>query len=254
MDEAQIYRLVLWVWLALGAICLPVLFFVTAPYGRHMRDGWGPRIHRTLGWVVMESPTLWIVLLLVALDSRLASVPVMVLTAMWFLHYGHRVLIYPFRLRGGNKLMPASVAAMAFCFNLFNGYLQGRHLHGLGEGYPDNWLSDPRFLIGAALFLLGFAINMQSDAILRSLRKDDEDSGYKIPRGGLYRWVSCPNYFGEIIEWIGWALATWSFAGLAFALWVVANLAPRARSNHLWYKQQFSSYPPARRALVPFVF
>jgi protein-S-isoprenylcysteine O-methyltransferase Ste14 len=67
----------------------------------------------------------------------------------------------------------------------------------------------------------------------------------------MYRWISCPNYFGEIVEWIGWAIATWSLAGLAFALWTAANLAPRARSHHQWYRESFADYPQERKALVP---
>jgi protein-S-isoprenylcysteine O-methyltransferase Ste14 len=67
----------------------------------------------------------------------------------------------------------------------------------------------------------------------------------------MYRWISCPNYFGEIVEWIGWAIATWSLAGLAFALWTAANLAPRAHSHHQWYRESFADYPQERKALVP---
>jgi hypothetical protein len=44
---------------------------------------------------------------------------------------------------------------------------------------------------------------------------------------------------------------TWSWAGLAFAYWTVANLLPRARANHVWYKQTFADYPPERKALFP---
>ena len=65
--------------------------------------------------------------------------------------------------------------------------------------------------------------------------------------------MSCPNYLGEIVEWIGWAILTWSLAGASFAVWTAANLAPRALSNHRWYREQFTDYPPARRALIPFV-
>jgi steroid 5-alpha reductase family enzyme len=78
------------------------------------------------------------------------------------------------------------------------------------------------------LFLAGFIINRGADHVLRNLRKPGV-AGYKIPYGGLYRWISCPNYFGEIITWIGWAVVTWSLPGLAFAAWTAANLVPRAR-------------------------
>jgi protein-S-isoprenylcysteine O-methyltransferase Ste14 len=88
---------------------------------------------------------------------------------------------------------------------------------------------------------------------LRRLRAAG-DPGYRVPQGGLYRWISCPNYLGEIVQWAGWALATWSLPGLAFAVWTAANLVPRARANQQWYRQRFADYPPERRALIPWVW
>jgi steroid 5-alpha reductase family enzyme len=96
-------------------------------------------------------------------------------------------------------------------------------------------------------------INVHSDHILRNLRKPG-GIGYKIPRGGLFRWITSPNYFGEIMEWCGWAIATWSLAGIAFAAFTFANLAPRAWSHHKWYNKTFSNYPKNRKAIIPFIF
>jgi protein-S-isoprenylcysteine O-methyltransferase Ste14 len=93
-------------------------------------------------------------------------------------------------------------------------------------------------------------INRHSDRILGGLRKEG-GKGYKIPYGGFYRWVSSPNYLGELAIWCGWALATWSLPGLTFAIWAAANLVPRARANHLWYKSTFVDYPADRRILIP---
>ncbi|MEL6182594.1 MAG: 3-oxo-5-alpha-steroid 4-dehydrogenase, partial [Myxococcota bacterium] len=113
---------------------------------------------------------------------------------------------------------------------------------------------DPRFIVGVLVFAVGMAINLHSDTLLLNLRKPHEH-GYKIPHGGVYRWVSSPNYLGEIIEWFGWALATWSLGGLAFALYTAANLAPRAWTHHRWYLDTFpDTYPKERRALIPWVW
>jgi protein-S-isoprenylcysteine O-methyltransferase Ste14 len=103
------------------------------------------------------------------------------------------------------------------------------------------------------MFLIGFSINFQSDSILRNLRKPGE-TGYKIPRGGFFRFISAPNYFGEMVEWTGWAIATWSMGGAVFAIWTFANLFPRALSNHRWYRESFGDqYPKERRAVIPFL-
>ena len=131
-----------------------------------------------------------------------------------------------------------------------NGYLNSRYIFTFSGGYSNEWLSDYRFIAGVTLFLAGLFINRQADHVLRSLRNSGETE-YNVPYGKLYRWVSCPNYLGEIMTWIGWALATWSLAGLSFALWTIANLVPRARAHHAWYNRQFSCYPQERKALLP---
>ena len=96
------------------------------------------------------------------------------------------------------------------------------------------------------------AINVHSDNILMALRRPGETE-YRIPRGGLFRFVTMPNYLGELLEWFAWALATWSLAGLAFAVFTAANLVPRAIANHRWYLERFPDYPQDRKAIVPFV-
>ena len=73
----------------------------------------------------------------------------------------------------------------------------------------------------------------------------------ELPATVMFLYVSCPNYLGELLEWAGWALATWSLGGLAFFVYTAANLVPRARSNHRWYRGRFEDYPESRRAVIP---
>mgnify|MGYP000627919977 CR=1 FL=1 len=187
------------------------------------------------------------------LGSNAKTATTLVFFVLWEAHYIHRAFIYPLGLRGMAKQMPVAVMSSAFLFNAVNGYLNGRYIFTFSGGYTNEWLSDPRFVAGLGLFIIGFIINRRADYTLRNLRKPDE-SGYKISYCELYRWISCPNYFGEIITWIGWAVATWSLPGLAFALWTAANLVPRARSHHAWYREHFPDYPPERKALVPWLW
>jgi steroid 5-alpha reductase family enzyme len=177
----------------------------------------------------------------------------LLLFGMWQFHYVYRTFIYPFLHRSDTRKMPLLVVGIAFVFGLVNTYLLGSHLFTRADYYGDDWLRDPRFLVGTSMFVVGLLINRQSDRVLHDLR-DSEEMGYQVPEGGLYRWVSSPNYLGEIVQWFGWAIATWSLAGLAFALWTVANLAPRARSHHQWYRQKFRDYPAERRALLPMIW
>ena len=227
------------------------LRFVRAPYGRYANDRWGPTVPARIGWLVMESPAALVFAAVYAFGAhRSAPVP-LVLLALWQLHYGYRAFVYPWRLRGTTR-MPATIALMAIAFNLLNAYVNARWVSQLGD-YPLRWLADPRFLAGTVLFLGGLVVNRDADRRLRALRSPDGRGGYQVPRGGLYRWVSCPNYLGEMVEWFGWALLTWSPAGLAFAVYTTANLLPRGLDHHAWYRQRFDGYPRDRRAVIPFL-
>lgn len=251
--ERECYAWLLIAWVVVGAGAFIALQFLAAPYGRHSRPGWGPTIHRTAGWVIMESPAVFVFLACFLVSSRRSDPAAMVFLLLWLLHYVNRVLIYPFRLRGGQLRMPVSIMAMGFSFNVMNAYLQGRGLFTLGPTRGVEWFGDPRFIVGLLLFLGGYALNLQSDSILRGLRAPG-DNGYRIPFGGAFRLVSCPNYFGELIEWLGWAILTWSPAGLVFFLWTAANLVPRARAHHRWYLEHFPGYPVERKAVIPFLY
>jgi protein-S-isoprenylcysteine O-methyltransferase Ste14 len=198
----------------------------------------------------MESPAVILFGVLFILGQAPKNLPVIIFLVLWQAHYIHRALIYPFMISDGRKIMPLAVVLMGFVFNIGNAYINGRYLFSLSGGYPANWIASPQMILGSVLFLSGFTLNRWADRVLQSLRKPGETK-YKIPFGGLYRWISCPNYLGEIIEWTGWAIATWSLPGLAFAIWTFANLAPRARAHHAWYHQHFPEYPEKRKALVP---
>lgn len=251
MEPGALHRVAALALIGLAAPTFAALLLVTAPYGRHARAGWGPALPSRLGWILMESPAVaWFGAVYLGGAHRGEAAP-LALLALWLAHYLNRALVYPFRLRAGGKRMPAVVVLLGFAFNLWNGWLNASWISGPGA-YPAAWLRDPRFLAGAALFAAGLFTNLDADRRLLALRRRGE-GGYRIPRGGLYEWVSCPNYLGEMAEWCGWALATWSIPGLAFAVWTVANLAPRALAHHRWYRERFPDYPPGRRALLPFL-
>ena len=202
------------------------------------------------GWVVMESPAVLVFGGMFLVGTYRDSLTAVVFLLMWMAHYVQRAFIYPFLHRKSEKGMPWWIVALGFLFNVVNGYLNGRYLFEFSGGYPDAWMRDWRFLVGSALFITGYVINRQADGALRKLRAL-RHGAYGIPQGGLYRWISCPNYFGEIIIWVGWAVATWSTVGAAFAVWTTANLMPRAWTHHKWYRAQFADYPPERKALLP---
>jgi steroid 5-alpha reductase family enzyme len=95
-------------------------------------------------------------------------------------------------------------------------------------------------------------INRSSDRKLISLR--EEQTGYQIPLEGLFKYISCPNHFGELIEWSGFALIAWNLPALSFVLWTICNLIPRSLNHHEWYLSNFKDYPKNRKAIIPFIW
>jgi len=215
---------------------------VTAPYGRYYNPSsgwfpWGPPIPPLSAWVIQESPALFLPLYFTVQafqnNGHLLPTPNLCFLTMFMFHYTYRALIFPLRLRSDQPL-PFLVVLMAFSFCCVNGYIQGRYFSDLStlissELYPDNWLTQPCFLAGTSLFIIGWMINFHSDNTLFQLRdqaqaiklanlqqseqKGDRSGGgnggkntisnkshYIIPTGGMFHYVSGANYFGEILE------------------------------------------------------
>ena len=235
-------------WIAVGVVTFMVLLVVSAPYGRHARSGWGPKLPKRLGWILMETPALYMMWLYYFLFNGFENLVLIVFLFLWSIHYTNRSIIWPLLIENKGS-MPFLVALMAFFFNVINTFLHGYWFFLLDKTYEVSWLMSPYFLIGLTIFLIGMAINIHSDRILLKISKSED--GYQIPEGGFYKWISSPNYFGEIIEWFGWAIITYSISGLVFFLWTFFNLFPRAISHHRWYKETFPDYPKERKAIVP---
>ena len=250
LTERTFHGVLVWAVFAMAVLTCAALLRLSAPYGRHYSGfGWGPEISNRVGWVVMEMPAT-VIFAAIYFMGRQASEPVpLVLLGIWQCHYLNRAFVYPLRTRTAGKKVPMVVVGSGLAFNVVNAYLNARFISEFGE-YGTEWLGDLRFVGGLAVFAAGFALNVHSDNILLGLRKPGQ-TGYSIPDGGAFRYVSCPNYLGELLEWSGWALATWSLGGLAFFVYTVANLVPRALSHHRWYRLRFPDYPARRKAMIP---
>jgi 3-oxo-5-alpha-steroid 4-dehydrogenase 1 len=252
MDELLFFNLLMIFFMVIGLGVFILLFFVAAPYGQHIRKGWGPNINNKLGWFIMEVPTVIIYLIFYLISDRIFDITAIIFLSVWMLHYCQRTFIFPLLIRG-RQPMPLSIITFGITFNGINTYLQARWVNTLSQPYPNNWVLSPFFIIGIIIFAIGIIINLDSDYIIRNLRKPGETE-YKVPYGGMFKYVSAPSYLGEITEWGGWAVMTWSLPGLVFVAWTFANLAPRARSHHKWYQKTFPDYPKNRKALIPFIF
>jgi len=224
-----------------------VLHFVEAGYGMLLHPKWGKTISNKTAWFSMELPIFVSMLILwVCSDRRFEIVP-LVFLILFQIHYFERVFIFPFLIKGKSR-MPITVMLMGISFNILNAMMQGYWIfhvayeepHALFVQAGTSWFYSWQFILGFCLFLAGFIINLHSDHIIRNLRKDENDTKHYLPKGGLFNYVTSANYFGEIIEWLGFAILTWSISGFVFFLWTFANLVPRAAAIYKRYKNEFA--------------
>jgi len=119
----------------------------------------------------------------------------------------------------------------------------------------------PVFLqaLGLLLFALAETANAHAHRVLRDLRAPGGRQR-QIPRGFVFRRLSCPHYFFEILSWVGFNLVTGTWAGFAFMLVGAGILGAWAHTRHRAYRKEFDGqdgrelYPAERRALLPFLF
>jgi len=242
--------MLVWAWIIIPIAIYPILLKIKVPYGRHANSKWGPMIDNHWGWFWMEVPALLTFPILAIFGPQEKDLLSWLLIGMWSFHYLNRVLVFPFRLKTKGKKMPLVIVFSAVFFNLMNGFINGYYI-GFVDGSSGKVYSF--FAVaGIAIFLLGFVINNIADSKLIALRR--LGNGYQIPKGWLFDYISCPNHFGEIIEWIGFAITARNLPAFSFAIWTYCNLAPRSNNHHSWYKSFFEEYPKNRKRLIPFLW
>ncbi|KAK8864507.1 hypothetical protein IAR55_001757 [Kwoniella newhampshirensis] len=275
------------------------LYVVDAPFGRFSRLTSKWNLPGNAAWAGMElvAPVTLIATLCSASRPPL-SPPARVLAGLYLTHYLHRAVVSPLLLSPKRSPLHVTIPLAAAVFNLINAYLLAI---GLAFYAPTrlSW----RFWLGVTGWAAGFVGNVYHDEILNDLRRpkgkrlvladlpedDDPKAGrYKIPRGGLFRYVSFPNYLCEWLEWTSFALAAspyplipvpslealhlkpglaktassiiagvwWPSALLAppwmFVLAEITSMLPRAMSGHKWYQEKFGDkYPSSRTAVIP---
>ena len=247
---------------AMAVIVFVALFFFKAGYGYLSSSNWGPKINNKVAWILMEAPAFIFLLYytvsfsLSGIETGNSKIVLYIMAGLFLLHYFQRSFIFPLLMRG-KSTMPIAVMLMGLVFNTLNAYMIGGWLYGAAPSgmYTTAWLYSPKFIIGLVIFFLGMGINLHSDHVIRNLRKPGDTKHY-IPYKGFYRYVTSANYFGELTEWIGFAILTWSPAGLLFAVWTFANLAPRAKSLTEKYVQEFGNeYTKLnKKHIIPFIW
>ncbi len=260
------FYIYLWVMIGIAAVVFVALYFVKAGYGMFVSDKWGKTINNKVAWFLMEFPIFLAMIVIWLLSPHRFDIVPMVFLLIFEIHYFQRSIIFPWLMKGKNSRMSLGVMFCGIAFNILNAIMQGywiffesynQDYHAFGLSYTDiAWLWSPWFIIGTILFFLGFYVNLRSDYIIRHLRKNDEDTKHYLPEGFMFEYVTSANYLGELMEWLGFAILTWSLSGLVFFIWTFANLVPRADAIYKRYHTEFAEIMDRKKLkrVFPFIY
>ncbi|KAJ2172638.1 hypothetical protein GGF45_004612 [Coemansia sp. RSA 551] len=271
VSERNVFDFILQGFQIVSLVIAGALLVVGSPYGSQTSYNGRLAINGRTAWILMElvSPAM----LICAYFAPATSGPAEhtsssllsarnALVALWLAHYTYRAIIYPLR-QTSRKRMHVGIMLSAVLFNSVNGYLNGRWLSVFAPAEHRQHVStyammhQSRVYLGLVLFVVGMCGNIYHDNILSTLRRKSSQHAkhsYAVPHGGLFTVVSCPHFFCEIVEWLGFAVLSGSPAAWTFLLNVVCNLLPRAFFIHKWYHVTFAhSYPQNRKAVIPYL-
>lgn len=252
-----------WIHISLVAVAFllaAISFFVQLckpiPYGKHSEEHVVCPVPLKICYIIANLVPGFILFTLVYfLEGVYFRNPInIVVYVLFIVHYLVKGLVMPVLSRHSCSRISLWIPTAILLTNALYHYLNAEFIGS--ANFCQNYYYDPRFILGALLFVIGFIIGRAADfqLIFLRLRKSRKNKDYVIPKGFLFSLISCPNYFGEGLEWFGWAVMTWSLSGLAWWLFVESTLITRARHNHNWYTVEFSNYPLHRKALIPFIY
>lgn len=250
-----LFNTLLYIMPVLAVIVFIALFFIKAGYGIFRTKAWGYSLPNKTGWILMEAPAFISMACLWTTGEYSTNIPLIVFFIIFEMHYFQRTFIFPLLIKGAGR-MPISIMFMGMAFNVINTFLIGFSLFHLdhSEKYNISWLVSPYFIIGTIVFFCGMFINIHSDHVIRHLRPKGDTKHY-FPQKGMYRYVTSGNYFGELLEWTGFAILTSDIASWIFVLWTFANLGPRAYAIRERYKEEFGEeIVGERKCLIPYIY
>lgn len=252
---ADTYYMTMWAMALTAVIVFIALYFVKAGYGIFRTKQWGFSINNKVAWVLMEAPVFIVMLYMWTSNGASTALPAFLAFLLFEFHYFQRSFVFPLMMKG-NSRMPIAIMAMGIVFNVINGLLIGTSLFVFSPSQFNEgavYLTHPTAIAGIIVFFCGMGINIHSDHVIRHLRQPGDTRHY-LPQKGFYRYVTSANYFGELVEWTGFALFCSTPAAWLFVVWTAANLVPRAAAIHKRYREEFGDAVGNRKRVIPFIY
>lgn len=118
--------------------------------------------------------------------------------------------------------------------------------------------------IGAGIILCGILLEMFGDQQKAKAKKHNPK---RFVDTGLYRFVRCPNYLGEVVIWTGvllsgigaglsswqWALAVIGYMGIVYVMFSVARRLELRQNEVYGNDPEYRSYVRRTPILIPFL-
>ncbi|KAG0564350.1 hypothetical protein M758_8G098800 [Ceratodon purpureus] len=118
-------------------------------------------------------------------------------------------------------------------------------------------VSETQMWVGFGISVVCQLSNFYCHVILRNLRPADGTSGYQIPSGFLFDYVTCANYTTEVWQWIGFVVATggglasYLFLGVAMYFMTGWALQKHKRLNKMFDGKDGRKKYPRRWVIFP---
>jgi very-long-chain enoyl-CoA reductase len=163
-------------------------------------------------------------------------------------HYIRRVLETQIDVRATDTIDVLKAFSLSFYYWFLYGYLVGVNI--FSPDFNSSFGLDK--IVYAILFLISEFNNYMCHNILRDLKVVNKGKR-GIPTGNMFKYVSCANYFWEILSWVFFWLIANTMTSALFILWSIISMTYLAVSKHNNYVSNFDNYPKNRTAIIPFI-
>ncbi|EAX97794.1 3-oxo-5-alpha-steroid 4-dehydrogenase family protein [Trichomonas vaginalis G3] len=236
--------------LIIAGIMMIYFAFFSMPYGKNYTRGRAylkVEVKDRIAFLLanIPGPIIYILLTVSWPRGEIFQIP----SLLYIGFYIHRAIIYPFFRRPQSKPWPLESLIYFSVSNFIEGSILARIHVFETKPYP---------IIVQILFAIVFialaVVTAYYDYQICQLRTHG-DSGYRIPQGTLFKYISGPNYLFELLTWTFYMLfVSFNLEGVSFGLWLLVNITGRAEASHSWYNSFFKTkYPQDRTAYIPFV-
>jgi len=227
-----------------------------AGYSKFADPDAGFKVPSRLGMVLLYSPAL-VVSLGYLKTSPNNNGREKVTSGLLAIHFGKRVLESLFLHKysstmNGDFLLPIG---MSYALTAAMFAHQQRAIAAYAGSATDNLM----LRAGLVFSAVGQLGNFYHHWLLTQLRPPKsagggEEKKYVIPNDGMFKLVTAPHYFFELVAWLGIACTTQQLNCFLAVGDMLSYLCGRSIATTRWYRNKFPEYPACRKHLIPFIF